>query len=62
MFWLCLITSLGCIYLSLQSEGMDNYLLKKSLFNIIRNIFYVGSTDNFKTKYKLEIIYRLKYL
>ena len=40
MFWLCLITSLGCIYLSLQSEGMDNYLFK-IIYLILSGIFFL---------------------
>ena len=40
MFWLCLITSLGCIYLSLQSEGVENYLLKK-IYLILSGIFFL---------------------
>ena len=40
MFWLCLITSLGCIYLSLQSEGMDNYLFKK-IYLVLSGIFFL---------------------
>jgi len=38
MFWLCLITSLGCVYLSLQSELTENYLLKKVY--IILSVFF----------------------
>ncbi len=40
MFWLCLISSLGCIYLSLHSEGMEKYLLKK-IYIILSAIFFL---------------------
>ena len=42
MFWLCLITSLGCIYLSLQSEGVENHLLKKIYIILSATFFLMG--------------------
>ena len=48
MFWLCFITSLGCIYLSLYNERVGNNLLKKIYITLSVIFFLVGILVVFK--------------